>query len=221
LQFARRSPLVDEVDCLVVQTGINDFMSCLMGPRPAEPSWAHSNVRQLVRTLAYRLAPGETLVEDTGGTVYARRRAKRQTAALDDSEPELADCLRAFERDLNELVDACRARNVRIVFTTQPTLWRSDLDAENADLLWFGQMPDGRYLSIAQLRAGMDRYNQALRRVCRDRSVELVDLSELDGDGAMFYDDCHFTELGAGRVARLVADVFQAARLRAAEEPAR
>lgn len=221
LKFARQSPLVDEVDCLVVQTGINDFMTCLLGPRPAPPVWTHSNIRQATRSLWYRMLSNETLVEDTGGTVYARRRKLRQAAAVDDSEPQLADCLRAFERDLNGLIDACRDRGVRIVFTTQPTLWRADLDAENRALLWFGQMGDGRYLSVAQLRAGMDRYNDVLARVCRQRDVELVDLSSLDGDPAMFYDDCHFTEAGASRVARLVADAFKTHPITAPEEAAR
>jgi lysophospholipase L1-like esterase len=221
LEFVAGSPLVDELDCLVVQTGINDFMSCLAGPRPAPPYWTRSSVRQLVRTLVYRLLPGDNLVEDKSGSVYARRRAVRQAAALDDSTPELDDCLRAFERELDALVDACRARNVRIVFTTQPTLWRRDLDARNAALLWFGQLADGRYLSVAQLRAGMDRYNEALARVCARRKVALVDLSELDGDPAAFYDDCHFTDAGAARVGRLVADALQTELARAAEEPAR
>jgi lysophospholipase L1-like esterase len=220
LQFAEESPLVDEVDCLVVQTGINDFMSCLAGPRRASPLWGHSNIRQLARTLVFR-AMGDTMVEDTGGTVYTRRRAHRQAAPLDDSEPQLAGCLRQYEQDLDDLIDACRARYVRIVFTTQPTLWQNDLDAENLALLWFGQMPDGRYLSVARLRAGMDRYNEVLRRVCQQRKVELVDLSELDGDPAMFYDDCHFTERGAKRVARLVADALQARSSGPPQEPAR
>jgi lysophospholipase L1-like esterase len=209
LRFTQESPLVERVDCLVVQTGINDFMSCLLGPRPAPPVWTHSNIRQLARTLALR-AGGDTLVEDTGGTVYVRRRARRQAAQIASAEPDLAECLQKFGRELDALIDACRSRNVRLVFTTQPTLWRVDLDAQNAALLWFGLMADGRFLSIEQMRAGMDRYNRALKQVCEERGVALVDLSELDGDPAMFYDDCHFTEQGAQRVAQLIADWFAA-----------
>ncbi len=92
--------------------------------------------------------------------------------------------------------------------TTQPVLWRDDLDAENKALCWFGVLPDGRYLSIAELRAGMDRYNNVLRRICDERHVELIDLSQLNGDPQLFYDDCHLTEAGADRMARLIADWF-------------
>jgi lysophospholipase L1-like esterase len=207
LQFAAESPLVDDEDCLIVQTGINDFMSCLLGPRPQPPLWTHSNIRQLARTMALRLS-GDTLVEDTGGTVYSRRRAQRQSAKIDTSGPDLTDCLQEYQRQLNDLVDVCRRRNVRLVFTTQPVLWRRDLDKENAALLWFGLLGDGRYLSVEQMRAGMDEYNQVLRRVCDERGVGLVELSEIDGDPAMFYDDCHFTDAGSRRVAEKVAAWF-------------
>jgi lysophospholipase L1-like esterase len=209
LQFVADSPLIDEMDYLVVQTGINDFVSCLLGPRPPSPLWTHSNIRQLARTLALRFS-GDTLVEDTGGTVYNRRRAQRQTAEVDTAQPDLADCLQKYQRQLNELIDVCRRRNVRLAFTTQPVLWRADLDAENAALLWFGLLGDGRYLSIDQLRAGMDEYNKVLRGICEERGIGLVDLSELDGDPAMFYDDCHFTELGSKRVAEKIAAWFAA-----------
>ena len=112
--------------------------------------------------------------------------------------------------NLERIVDICRRKNVRLIFTTQPVLWRGDLDDENQALLWFGQLRDGRFLSVEQLRQGMDRYNDALRAVCDERQVELIDLAPLDGDASVFYDDCHFTETGARRVAALVAQWFAA-----------
>ena len=51
--------------------------------------------------------------------------------------------------------------------------------------------------------------------------MDVIDLSALDGDPAMFYDDCHFTETGAREVARLVADWFLAHPVGTAEEQAK
>jgi lysophospholipase L1-like esterase len=133
----------------------------------------------------------------------------RQAAEIDDSAPDLSACLAQFERELNELVDACGARGVRLVLTTQPTLWRAGLHDADATLLWFGAQAGGHYLSIERLREGMDRYNEVVRRVCAKRGTPLVDLAELNGNPAMFYDDCHFTELGAERVAEAVAGWFK------------
>lgn len=206
LQFVETSPLVDHIDCLVVQTGINDFMACLSGPRPAPPVWTQSRVSKLAHLLAYQWSTSGTVVEDSAATVYGRRRAIRQAGKIDDSQPQLDACLTNFTREIERIIDQCQRRKLRVVFTTQPVLWRGDLDAENQALLWFGKLPDDRFLSVAQLRHGMDRYNEVLRRVCRERNVELVDLAPLDGDAAAFYDDCHFTEQGAEQVGRRVAD---------------
>jgi hypothetical protein len=58
---------------------------------------------------------------------------------------------------------------------------------------------------VAALAEGMNLYNQRLLRVCRDRSLECVDLEQaLPKEARIFYDDAHFTEAGA----RLVAKVF-------------
>lgn len=208
-RFVEQSPYMDEIDCLIVQVGINDFMSCLIGPRP-RPLWMQSNIRELVRTLGLHLTTDNTVIEDADASVYIRRRARRKAAQIAETEPELTECLRRYRRDLIAIIEACRRHGVRIVFTTQPVLWRADLDAENRALLWFGRLPDGRYLSVDQLRAGMDRYNETLRQVCRDRDVELIELSGLSGDPDNFYDDCHYTEMGTARVARIVADWFAA-----------
>jgi len=209
-QFLEESPLVDQIDCVIVQAGINDFMACLAGPRPAPPWWTRSRIWQLTGSLARRFADPGTAVEDTAGSVYVRRRAIRQAAQIDSQPPELAACLDEFQANLEHTVDICRQRNVRLIFTTQPALWRSDLDAENQALLWFGQLGDGHFLSVEQLRHGMDGYNGVLRAVCEQRGVELIDLAPLDGDASVFYDDCHFTETGAARVAALVAQWFAA-----------
>lgn len=209
-QFLEESPLVDRLDCVVLQTGINDFMACLAGPPPAPPWWTRSRIWQMAGALARRFADAGTVVEDTAGSVYVRRRAIRQAAEIDSRPPELTACLDEFKANLERIVDICRERNVRLIFTTQAVLWRSDLDAENEALLWFGQLRDGRFLSMEQLRRGMNRYNDTLRTVCKERQVELIDLAPLDGDGSVFYDDCHFTETGASRVAALIAQWFAA-----------
>ncbi|MBI3837591.1 MAG: hypothetical protein HY288_06625 [Planctomycetia bacterium] len=219
-RFVEESALIGEIDCLVVQAGINDFAAVLAGPRPAPPWWSRSRVLQLVRVLSRQYATSGTLVEDTAGTVYLRRRATRQAAEISSRVPALEPGLQEFSDNLRAIIARCNNCNMRVVFTTQPVLWRDDLDADNVALLWFGQLPDGRFLSVDKLRAGMDLYNQALRSVCAECGAELIDLRQLDGDPAVFYDDCHFTETGARRVARLIADWFVAHPVPAGKEVA-
>jgi lysophospholipase L1-like esterase len=205
LRFANESPVMSEIDCLVVQAGINDYMTCLAGPKPAPPAWTKLQLWQLAKNLSRRFSESGTSVEDNAGTVYQRRRALRAKAELSDAQPDLAGCLADYTEKLRELVAVCQRRKVRVVLTTQPTLWRESMEDAERALLWFGQLPDGRYLSLEQLRRGMDRYNEAVRTVCRETGAEFVELSELDGDSSAFYDDCHLTETGARRVAQRVA----------------
>lgn len=206
LQFLEQSPIVDQVDCVIVQAGINDFMACLAGSRPAPPLWTGSRVWQLARAVARPSNRGGTQVEDESGRVYERRRAMRAAAEISDEPPALDACLQAFAARIEPMIDACRQRNVRLVFTTQATLWRDGLDEADNALLWFGQLDDGRFLSVRQLRAGMDRYNAILKEVCKRHDVGLIDLSVLEGQRGIFYDDCHYTEAGAARVAAVIAD---------------
>lgn len=206
LQFLKHSPIVDEVNCVIVQAGINDFMYCLAGDRPAPPLWTQTRLWRLARAVARPSNRGGTQVEDESGRVYERRRAMRAAAEISDEPPLLDDCLREYAGQIERMIDAGHQRNVRLVFTTQATLWRDVLDADDNALLWFGQLADGRFLSVRQLRAGMDRYNAVLKDVCQQRGVGLIDLSVLDGQRGIFYDDCHYTEVGAARVAELIAD---------------
>jgi len=207
-KFVETSHLVDDVDCLVIQLGVNDFMSCLLGPQPKPPVWTHSRVWQLVRKLTRGLLDSGTLVEDAAGEVYNRRRAARQAGTVARDLPPLDDCLGHFADNLRTMNAAAKRRGVRLIFTTQPVLWRADLSDQDQRLLWFGRMADGRFLSVDQLRGGMDRYNQTLRDVCEHAGVELVELDDLSGDPVVFYDDCHFTDTGSSRVAQRVAEWF-------------
>ncbi len=53
-KFIDESRLIDEVDCVVLQAGVNDFMLCLRGPDPPPPLWTDSPILQLLRTLWLR-----------------------------------------------------------------------------------------------------------------------------------------------------------------------
>lgn len=205
-RFAEQSPLLQQIDCLIVQAGINDFQRVLAGPRPIPPLWRQSRVWQLVRTLLLRSATSGIWIEDAAGRAYAQRRAIRQAAQVDSAEPMLDPGLREYGENIRQIIGACKARHVPVIFSTQPVLWRADLESDNAALLWFGRLADGRFLAVDQLRRGMDRYNEVLGSTCNDCGVQCIDLSELNGDPEVFYDDCHFTETGARRVARLISD---------------
>jgi lysophospholipase L1-like esterase len=228
IRFVADSPLMKGTNVLIVQPGINDLWRFLAGeedhtnfvrfegsagigspdvaesPQPYRPVWTRSRVIQLFHTLRADPPPPEAQ-EGVGGAEYAIRREKRATADVTAELPDLTEGVRAYRQRILTMIERARSRNIALLFTTQPVLWRSDLPSEEAAQCWFGWLEDERYLTLGALRSAMDLYNAALLDVCAEANVPCVDLSSMNGKSAWFYDDCHFTEAGAEEVARLVS----------------
>ncbi len=104
------------------------------------------------------------------------------------------------------MIRLAKERGIRIVLLTQPAIWSDGAESAHADLLWMGHSPTALFYSEAALARGLALYNAALLRVAQRENVPVVDLaSAMNGDAAYFYDDMHFNEAGARRVAELAA----------------
>ncbi len=229
LRFLESSHLLKGMEGVLLQIGINDLWRYLANeevttrydrfsengsmaepvPRhrdlsePWRPVWARSRVIQLMHTL--RLPrPKPEMVEGAGGTEYKIRREKRAAAHITEQIPDLTRGLTEYRQRIQRIINVCRRRGLRVLFTTQPVLWRGDLPPRLAERCWFGWLENGDYLSLAALRECMDRYNDATVSVCREMHVPCADLSSMNGREDFFYDDCHFTERGAEEVARIL-----------------
>ena len=111
------------------------------------------------------------------------------------------------------MIDQAKERNLRVILMTQPTMWKADMPKHLEDLLWFGGIgrfqsePGSPYYSVEALSKAMKMYNEELLKICRNRDVECIDLGNmLPKDTRTFYDDVHFNEGGAERVAEIVAN---------------
>lgn len=161
------------------------------------------------------------LAERAQGELLRRwRENRREHGGIIEDLPDLSAPLVEYRRNLHLIVDLARERNLRIVFVTQPYLWKDDLTPTEASLLWMGgasklfQVQSGSpYYAPGVLAAGMDQYNQALLEVCRERDAECVDLaSRIARDTTMFFDDAHFTDRGSQAVGEALAAYLLARR---------
>ena len=136
-----------------------------------------------------------------------RRRASEIRTELPDITPGLKD----YADNINRLITIANQKSVRLIFMTQPTMWRSDLPDDLKALLWFGGVGDFQneigkpYYSVEALANGMKQYNDVLLTICRQRGIECIDLSYLPKDTTVFYDDVHFNESGALKISRVIA----------------
>ena len=172
--------------------------------------------RTLVPPLKAWLSPGPQ-VQDAAGSIYVTWRAHRAGAVdLRDALPDLEGALGEFRRNCAELARLCREAGAQPLFLTQPYLWSPDPSPEAARLFWMGgigdyqKAPGAPYYTASALARGMDLYNQALRETCAAEDADCLDLAAvLPRTPEVFYDDVHFNEEGARRVAAAVADALR------------
>ncbi|UCE59459.1 MAG: hypothetical protein JSU63_18695 [Phycisphaerales bacterium] len=214
IHFIRESSLAKEVDCIVSLIGVNDFQSFLAPLRRewddvAQPIWRRSRVIDGMRVVARKLAPWPNLaINDVTGDVYTLRRQRRRSMELVDTLPDLTEALRDYKQRIRAMAELADKLSVRLVFATQPYVWRDDLPPEVKSRLWFGWMKGEKSLSINKLRIGMELFNQALVSVCNEIGVPCIDLSHLNGNESLYIDDCHFTIAGTRTVADALATWF-------------
>ena len=202
-----------DIDCAVFMVGLNDFQNYLAGillDRTASPLWRQTAVWSVTMQAYTRLRLERGMIEDAEGRVYETRRQKRREAKIVDELPDLTQPLRAYQGRIERIVAICRQQGVRPIFVTQPIVWDVGLSPAMQELLLLGisNRPDGAYYSIAKLREGEDRYNALLLETCKSLGVECIDAGSMNGKEQFYYDDCHFNEAGARRMAEIVAEHF-------------
>lgn len=163
-------------------------------------------LRNIYDSIKYR-----NQLQDTAADVYIQWRLNRQSASeIIDNLPDLSSSLNHYKYNLHHIIDLAKSHGVRLIFMTQPSLWKDNMGEEEKKLLWVGGIGDyqsnsGRYYSARALAEGMDIYNNALIDVCKKRDAEYIDLSNIiPRDVTSFYDDVHFNENGARSVAKAI-----------------
>lgn len=244
LQLRYFLPELPKPDVLILLTGANDFLAWLVEDEkdqgfnrnrrwendlrkafmiyPADLFRDHSfqkmafgRLKQGIQNLIFSHLNQE-LVQDRAGKVYKKWRLHRQQASrIRENLPDLSEALSVYRQNLNAIIDWANEKQIRILFLTQPALWKPDLPEAQQRLLWLGGVGDFQresgheYYSVQALAEGLDRYNRVLLGVCRSRRIECLDLaSRIPKDPSIFYDDLHFAEHGATVVAQELGDFF-------------
>src|SRR5262249_16201137 len=142
-------------------------------------------------------------IQDPEARYILRARQERlehlQRKTLTELPEHLDRCLAFYRSNLKKMIDASRARNVQLVFLTQPALLSKDMPPELEALLWMYSLGHGAGTPEYHARI-LDAYNQVMREVCREEKVDCIDLAALlPRDTTVFYDDCHFNLSGCDK----------------------
>jgi lysophospholipase L1-like esterase len=127
------------------------------------------------------------------------------------NEQEIADRLVAQRKYLagsrkriESLIDTCLKHSIQPVFITQPILLGEGMDSTtgvNLETYMLEDKLNGKLiLEILRL------YNKNTKEVCANRNVPVIDIAEVfPKDSRYFYDNSHYTNEGARKLAELIA----------------
>jgi len=190
-------------------------------PEPVQPIYELPEVRQRISDLRKKLKreappPRREFEIDAEGVVYDKWRRHRWTSTARILEmPDLTEALADYKENLITIIELGREQGVRVIFLTQPTLWHRDMPDYLRSLLWKGGVGrfqverDQPYFTEEILERVMDQYNSVVMNLCETRDVECIDLARAQPkDTTVFYDDCHFNENGARKVATEICEFF-------------
>jgi lysophospholipase L1-like esterase len=193
---------------------MNETFRALTYGRRDQPWLQRSAIWQVSRGVSAGMSRAESgrVEQDPAGLIYETwRRHRREAAEVRSQLPDLTAAVAEYSSNLRSIHEIATRRGIRVIFMTQPTLWRADLPPRLERLLWFGgigdfQIQPGRiYYSATALRSGLERYNEAMLDVCRTVAIGCIDLAAIDRDTSLFYDDVHLNEAGAHVVASVIA----------------
>jgi lysophospholipase L1-like esterase len=121
-----------------------------------------------------------------------------------------AEGLAHYARNVVSLAGICRAHRIAVLFTTQPSMFPEAPSAEELAAFW-GCHTGDRALTAANFVAMLTALNEHLLATCSRHGVPCVDLArEVPKGLGWFYDQVHFNEAGARRVAQALVEPVRA-----------
>ncbi|MEA1929182.1 MAG: GDSL-type esterase/lipase family protein [Candidatus Auribacterota bacterium] len=231
-----------DVDAIIILTGVNDLLlrlrqgegynpDYLQQPEaynhqldhaflfvpyqyslPAPPFYKKLGVWRVAKRI-YRRFFGERPQDPEGKIIVKWRENRRQSDIRLDTLPKMVSALDEYKNNIEELITIAAKKGIRLIFVTQPALWKEDILPEEKDRLWMGGVgqfktqPGQPYYTPGVLAKGLETYNALLSGYCRWKGVEYLDLaSRFPRNTDLFYDDCHFTIKGSEHIARVISD---------------
>lgn len=107
---------------------------------------------------------------------------------------------------LHKIVDLCRKRKVECMFINQPIAYQNDITKPLLKRLWMTPPNENYTLPLEDMRAIANLYNNWLINFSLKNTMNSCDLAiKVPPTTAFFYDDCHYNEGGAKKVASLIS----------------
>jgi lysophospholipase L1-like esterase len=186
-----------------------------LAPAKSNSRWKSLTLVRLFRKFKNEInsVKWENVQDDRGEILQQWRENRSHATAFIDSLPDLNSALNEFERNLQLIYTETQRQQTKLVLVNQAALYSDTMNTFENSLLWMGgignfqQQKHCAYYSPRTLRKALNLYNMRMKNFCAGKAnVVFVDLdAQLPRDTSVFYDDCHFNESGAKRVAAIIS----------------
>ena len=123
----------------------------------------------------------------------------------DVREVRFDDVLAEYKTMVSRIFEECEKQGYRCVFLTHPTAYSRDIAPELKRRLWMTPPNQPFTVTLDSLIHVSGLYNDWLYAAAKESGFEACDLgSQIPPTTDYLYDDCHFNEGGAKRVAELL-----------------
>ncbi len=130
------------------------------------------------------------------------RNRQLQSPEKIDEVPYFDDGLEYSSSNIEQIINISKDKKVKVLFLTQPHLWKENISDSENNLLVNYQTIKGEYYSVRVMDILMDAYNKRLLDICRNDDLLCFDLdSKIPKNISVFYDDVHFNVNGSLKVA--------------------
>ncbi len=148
------------------------------------------------------------LVEDHGTYFSSQNDSLERPRRIDFPVPSVDP---AYAREVERLLADCRRHALPCLFVEQPTAYAPDIELELRRRLWMTPVNEPYTVTLDNLRQAAATYNGWLEERVRAAGLGFCPVARaFPARLELFYDDCHFTDAGSARLARLVADCLAA-----------
>ncbi|GEM_PF-2957375 len=111
-----------------------------------------------------------------------------------------------FKKYLEKIQETCFEKKLFCVFLTQPSGYQETASADYKRLFWMTPPFSNYTLDFESMIHLSSLYNNYIKEFTSRNEIPICDIAKnLEASPEVFYDDCHFTLEGSGRVAKLVS----------------
>ncbi len=230
LQLKHLEPQFEGIKMVLVLVGINDYLrffalgndyfttqqdttlfrtSFVRYPRTANKHWYQRTEwwMHLRDFKNYRLFKNRFNTNDDKlyRSILERMEAYKQAKKV-DKLPNLDFLLEDYTKNLRKIAQLAKSRHLELVFITQPTLWKTEMDSLELSISSISpKLIDGIARTPTANARGMKLLNDQLAQIAKEEKVHLIDLASFTPkDTSVFYDHCHYNISGAQKIADIL-----------------